>query len=388
MKIKKKCLAILGSTGSIGTQTLDIISKFSELFCVHVLSANSNHLLLFEQAKKISPKHIIINTDEGYIFLKKNLNKTVTRVWKGEGALCELISEKVVDLVVTAVVGSSGLKPTISAILAKKDIALANKETLVVGGKIIMELSKKNNTQIIPIDSEHSAIYQCLLGEEKVGIKKLILTASGGPFLKLPKRKFLNITIQQALNHPNWTMGSKITVDSATLMNKGLEIIEARWLFDINFEKIDVIIHPESIIHSMVEFNDGSVKAQLGNPKMSIPILYALSHPKRNKYDGDILNLHEVGSLNFLKPDFEKFPHLKLAYEIGKVGGSAPCVLNAANEIAVEAFLEKKIKFTDMIKILKKSLENFTFVKNPDLNDLIDIDEETRRVTKKIIKTL
>ena len=251
-----------------------------------------------------------------------------------------------------------------------------------------MELSKKNNTQIIPIDSEHSAIYQCLLGEAKADIKKLILTASGGPFLKLPKRKFLNITIKQALNHPNWTMGSKITVDSATLMNKGLEIIEARWLFDINFEKIDVIIHPESIIHSMVEFNDGSIKAQLGNPKMSIPILYALSHPKRNKYDGDLLNLHEVGSLNFLKPDLEKFPHLKLAYEIGEVGGSAPCVLNAANEISVEAFLEKKIKFTDMIKILKKSLENFTFVKNPDLNDLIDIDEETRRVTKKIIKTL
>ncbi len=384
----KKNIVILGSTGSIGTQTLEIISRFPNLFNAYILSANRNHELLFKQAKFFKPRHVVINTEIGYRFLQEGLKKQNTKVWLGDDALCQLMFEKDIDLVLTAIVGSAGLKPTISAINSHKNIALANKETLVVAGELIMRLAKKKNVSIIPVDSEHSAIFQCLVGECSKNIKKLILTASGGPFLKHKMEDFKNITVERALKHPNWDMGAKITIDSATLMNKGLEVIEAYWLFGVSQKNIEVVVHPESIIHSLVEFIDGSVKAQLGVPTMTTPILYALSHPKRINYNKTAFNLSKYGSLKFSEPDLIKFPHLKLALDALGLGGTAPCVLNAANEIAVEAFLNKKIKFLDMIKIVGKSLENFTFVKNPNLDDYLSADAETRLIANNLIKKL
>tara|TARA_B100001250_G_scaffold407366_1_gene427993 strand:+ start:226 stop:1386 length:1161 start_codon:yes stop_codon:yes gene_type:complete len=385
LKIKKN-IALLGSTGSIGTQVLDIVKNKPDLFEVFLLSANSNYQLLYEQILTFKPKHVVINNKKGYLFLKKNVSSKHTHIHLGENDLCELVKDVGVDLVITAIVGSAGLMPTISAIKAKKNIALANKETLVVAGDLIMPLAKKNNVSILPIDSEHSAIFQCLVGEDHGTIKNLTLTASGGPFLKLPLKNFNQITIQDALKHPNWDMGSKITIDSATLMNKGLEVIEARWLFDIAPKNINVVIHPESIIHSMVEFFDGSTKAQLGLPTMTTPILYALCYPCRTSYDGKSFDLSDVGKLHFLKPNYIKFPHLKIAYEALDCGGSAPCVMNACNEVVVEAFLNKKIKFTDMFKIIEKCLEKSIFVAKPTLEDYLIIDQEARKKTKLLIK--
>ncbi|MAQ69845.1 MAG: 1-deoxy-D-xylulose-5-phosphate reductoisomerase [Flavobacteriales bacterium] len=380
-----KKLAILGSTGSIGTQTLHIVKNNPHLFKVFLLSAHSNYMLLFEQAKEFTPKHVVINTLEGYEFLKKNLNKKNTKVSYGVSELSVLVAEKDISLVVNGVVGSAGLIPTIHAIKAKKNIALANKETLVVAGQLIMSLAKKHNVSILPIDSEHSAIFQCLVGEKNKNIHKLILTASGGPFLNVRKSDFKHITIQKALKHPNWEMGRKITIDSATLMNKGLEVIEAYWLFGVSFEKINVVIHPESIIHSLVEFCDGSTKAQMGVPEMTTPILYALGFPERIPHKTDTLDLTKIKNLSFFKPDIKKFPHLKLAYDVLKIGGTAPCALNAANEVCVEAFLNKKIKFIDMVKIIEKSLENFIFVAQPKLDDYLRVDNETRKVVNNLI---
>ena len=385
MSSEKKQLAILGSTGSIGTQTLDIVKNNPDLFKVFLLSAHSNHILLFNQAKKFKPKHVVINTIDGYEFLKKNLNKKNTKVSFGISELSLLVTEKDINLVVNAIVGSAGLVPTIHAIKAKKNIALANKETLVVAGQLIMGLAKQYNVSILPIDSEHSAIFQCLVGEEKKHIQKLILTASGGPFLNIKKSDFKQITIKKALKHPNWDMGPKITIDSSTLMNKGLEVIEAYWLFNVSVENISVIIHPESIIHSLVEFCDGSTKAQMGVPEMTTPILYALGFPGRLPYKTDNLDLAKVKNLSFLKPDMKKFPHLKLAYNVLKIGGTAPCALNAANEVCVDAFLNGKIKFIDMVKIIEKSLENFIFVAHPKLDDYLRVDNETREVVNNLI---
>ena len=294
--------------------------------------------------------------------------------------------QKNIDLVLTAIVGSAGLMPTISAINAKKIIALANKETLVVAGGLIMALAKKKGVSIVPVDSEHSAIFQCLVGEDYKSIQKIILTASGGPFFNYSAKEFKNISVERALKHPNWEMGAKITIDSATLMNKGLELIEAYWLFSRPVEDIEVVIHPESIIHSLVEFKDGSVKAQLGYPTMTTPILYSLSYPSRLDYQCPGFNLSKLKSLSFFEPDFKKFPHLSVAIEAIKTGGTAPCALNAANEIAVDAFLKKKIKFLDMIKIVEKSLENFTFVQIPKLEDYLSVDKETRSIANELIK--
>jgi 1-deoxy-D-xylulose-5-phosphate reductoisomerase len=382
----KKNIALLGSTGSIGTQVLDIVKNKPDLFNVFLLSANSNYKLLYKQILTFKPKYAVINSKAGYLFLKKNISNQTTCVHFGVDDLSKLVQDVDINLVVTAIVGSAGLVPTVSAIKAKKNIALANKETLVVAGELIMDLATKNNVSILPIDSEHSAIFQCLVGEVHRSIKNLTLTASGGPFLNLPHKDFKHITVKKALKHPNWDMGAKITIDSATLMNKGLEVIEAKWLFNVSHKDIRVIIHPESIIHSLVEFFDGSTKAQLGLPTMTIPILYALCYPDRTKYHSAPFDLSNIGKLHFLKPNHIKFPHLKIAYNALETGGNAPCVMNASNEIVVEAFLNKKIKFTDMFKMIEKSLENSIFVAKPTLDDYLMIDQETREKTKLLIK--
>lgn len=382
-----KNIAILGSTGSIGTQALEIISKLKS-YKAHLLSANKNFELLYEQTLIFKPKNIVINDETGYYFLKEKLKKQDVNVLLGEEDLCDLLSDTEIDLVLTSIVGSAGLKPTIAAIRAKKDIALANKETLVVAGKLIMSLAKKMGVKIIPVDSEHSAIFQCLVGESADSVNKLILTASGGPFLNLEEKLFTQITVEKALKHPNWSMGSKISIDSATLMNKGLELIEAHWLFDKQINDIDVVVHPESIIHSLVEFSDGSLKAQMGLPTMITPILYAFSFPKRSYYPKEAFSLADLKSLTFFEPNTSKFPHLNLAKESIKIGGNAPCVLNAANEVAVEAFLNKRVHFLDMIKIVEKSLENFNFVENPILEDYYKIDKDTRLRANDLIKKL
>ncbi len=380
----KKNIAVLGSTGSIGTQTISVISKTPSRFRAFLLSANTNYKLLFKQALELQPKHVFINSNKGYNFLLKNLPKSVSVHFKDDD-LSDVLSEEAVDLVLIAIVGKAGLLPTIIAIKANKDIAIANKESLVIAGEIIMSLAKKHGVSVFPVDSEHSAIFQCLCGEHTKNIKKLILTASGGPFLNLPADRFNDISLEQALKHPNWSMGQKITIDSSTLMNKGFEIIEAFWLFSIPLEKIEVVIHPQSIIHSMVEFVDGSIKAQLGKPDMRLPIIYALSFPERYVFDSGSFSLTDLPGLSFFNPDFVKFPHLKVAYDCLRVGGTAPCALNAANEVAVDSFLEKKIKFVDMIKIVEKSIELTTFVANPKIDDHLRVDEQTRIIAKKLI---
>ena len=384
MSKNKKNIAILGSTGSIGTQTINVISKSPSKFKAVLLSANSNYKLLCKQAIETTPKHVFINSNEGYYFLSKTLPKRIS-VHLGHNALGDVFSAENIDLVLIAIVGKAGLLPTITAIKAKKDIAIANKESLVVAGQLIMSLAKQYRVSVLPVDSEHSAIFQCLVGERKKNIKKLILTASGGPFLTLPEKDFGNIRLEQALKHPNWSMGPKITIDSATLMNKGFEIIEAFWLFNVQAEKIEVVIHPQSIIHSLVEFVDGSIKAQLGQPDMRLPILYALFYPDRLPFDGEQFNLTDLNPLTFIKPDFIKFPHLKLAYDCLRLGGTAACALNAANEVAVKAFLNKKIKFIDMIKIVEKSIELSNFVPNPKLDDFLGVDKQTREITTNLI---
>ena len=383
--MKKKRVAILGSTGSIGTQALNIINEFSEDFEVKLISANSNDQLLLDQALNFKPKHVIINTKGGYNYIKKNLKNNKTKVHLGGKVLCELIESGDFDIVLVAIVGFAALMPTISAIKSGKKIALANKETLVVGGQIISSLLNDYNGTIVPVDSEHSAIFQCIQGEKINTVENIILTASGGPFRGYSRRELESVSIKDALKHPNWSMGNKITIDSATLMNKGFELIETRWLFDIPYDKIKVVVHPESIIHSLVEFHDRSVIAQLGQPSMYIPILYALNYPKRVKSSAPKLDLIKAKSLNFESPDKSVFKHLQFAYNAIKSGGSFGCVLNAANEVAVDAFLNKKISFIDMANVIEKSLEKITFVQNPKLEDLLEIDLETRKFAKSII---
>ena len=381
-----KKIAILGSTGSIGTQTLEVISNHDDKFRVELLSANKNYKLLIQQAKKYKPKAIIFGDKTYKKILRENLKSENIDIYFGEDALNNFNQFCNVDLVVTALVGKSGLIPTINAIENNIDIALANKETLVVAGEIIMKLSKKNNVKIYPVDSEHSAIFQCLIGEDYQTIEKIILTASGGPFRNKKISDLENITKEEALNHPNWEMGEKITIDSSTLMNKGLEVIEAKFLFNIDIDMIEVVIHPQSIIHSMVEFIDGSIKAQMGEPDMKLPIQYALGFPRRLENEFDRFNFFKNNQLTFEKPCFDTFQNLKLAFDAGRSGGNSPCILNASNEIVVEAFLQEKISYLDMTKIIKESLNKISYIASPNLEQLIETDLKTREYTNNKIK--
>jgi 1-deoxy-D-xylulose-5-phosphate reductoisomerase len=385
MEQKKKQIAILGSTGSIGTQALEVINEHSDLFEVEVLTANNNSALLIEQAKKFKPNTVVITNEEKYKEVDDALFYLGIKVFAGAQSLEEVVEGENIDIVLTALVGYSGLKPTIRAIKAKKNIALANKETLVVAGDLITKLCQEYNVQIYPVDSEHSAIFQCLVGEAYNPIEKIYLTASGGPFRGWVKEKLQNIKKEQALKHPNWEMGAKITIDSATLMNKGLEVIEAKWLFDLKAEQIEVVVHPQSIIHSAVQFEDGSIKAQLGIPDMKLPIQYALGFPERLKNTFKRFNFMDYPNLTFEKPDAKTFRNLQLAYDAMQKGGNMPCILNAANEIAVAAFLQDKIGFLNMSDLIADCMEKITFVSNPTLEDYIATDEATRKLANELL---
>jgi 1-deoxy-D-xylulose-5-phosphate reductoisomerase len=373
-------IALLGSTGSIGTQALDIISKFPEEFEVKILTGGSNIDLLTSQARKFLPESVVISDKNQYKKLKENLSDTRIKVFAGEKEMEQVIAGSDSTLVLAAIVGYSGLKPTIAAIKSGKRIALANKETLVVAGEIIKKLVSGSKNQIIPVDSEHSAIFQCLIGEEKKSIEKITLTASGGPFLKKSYKELQKVRPSEALKHPNWNMGDKVTIDSASMMNKGLEVIEAKWLFDLRPEQIDVTIHPQSIIHSFVHFTDGSVKAQLGIPDMRIPILFALSFPRRLSSELPRLDFRVQPLFTFIEPDLKKFRNLSLAYQALKEGGNMPCALNAANEIAVAAFLSEKINFLQLPDVVEYTLEKNQYISSPDLESL-DITDKQARIT-------
>ena len=381
-------IALLGSTGSIGTQALDIISKFPEKFVVEVLIAGNNIDLLTEQAYQYHPDSVAIANPVYYLQLKENLRGTNIKVYAGNEAIEQVVTSSTVDVVIASIVGYSGVRPTIAAIKAGKKIALANKETLVVAGEIIGRLIRESGSRLIPVDSEHSAIFQCLAGESGNPIEKITLTASGGPFLNFSEEMLKKVKPGDALKHPNWNMGCKVTIDSASLMNKGLEVIEARWLFDLSPEQISVIIHPQSIIHSFVHFSDGSVKAQLGVPDMRIPILYALTYPDRLHSDLPRLELKDYKNLTLIEPDSEKFRNLSLAYEALTRGGNMPCILNAANEMAVLAFLEEKIGFTQMPDIVEHTMEHSLYFPSPDLDLLDDTDASARQTATNYINKL
>ncbi|MHC1703749.1 MAG: 1-deoxy-D-xylulose-5-phosphate reductoisomerase [Tenuifilaceae bacterium] len=381
----KRRIAILGSTGSIGTQALDVIQSNPDLFEVEVLTANNNYDLLIKQSFQFHPNAVAIGNKEKYAFVKEALTSTDIKVYAGEDAISQIVEMDTIDIVLTAMVGFSGLRPTINAIKAHKTIALANKETMVVAGELVTSLALENNVPIIPVDSEHSAIFQCLVGE-KSPIEKIILTASGGPFRNLSLEQLKNVTCADALNHPNWCMGAKITIDSATLMNKGLEVIEAKWLFNLKPEQIEVVIHPQSIIHSLVQFEDGSLKAQLGLPDMRLPIQYALTFPYRVKTDYPRFSFSNYPSLTFEEPNTEKFRNLTLAREALLNGGNAPCILNAANEIAVASFLNNQVGFLQISEIIEKVIAKSVYISKPSLDDYTLTDKETRLLTKDVIK--
>lgn len=381
----KKRIAILGSTGSIGTQALSVIEEHSDIYQAEVLTANNNVKLLIEQSRRFKPDSVVIADETKYAELREALKDEPIKVFAGKKALCEVVEMGNVDTVLVALVGFSGLMPTISAIRAKKQIALANKETLVVAGEIVERLAFENHAPIIPVDSEHSAIFQCLAGDDAASMTKVLLTASGGPFRNFSKEQLSEVTVSQALCHPKWKMGAKITVDSATMMNKGFEVIEARWLFGIEPEKIQVLIHPQSIVHSAVQFADGAIKAQLGAPDMRIPIQYAFSYPNRLPMKAEILDLLAAGNLNFEAPDEERFPCLPLAYEALSRGGNVPCTLNAANEVANLAFRNNRIKFTDISKIIKETIKDTAYAQARSLDDLIETDKEARAIAEKLI---
>lgn len=382
----KQTVAILGSTGSIGTQTLDVIDLHSELFEVYALTAHSNIDLLVEQAKRYRPEVVAIADERHYKTLREALDGLPIKVFAGADSICQIAAMSPIDTVVTAMVGYSGLLPTVRAIEAGKKIALANKETLVVAGELVTDLALRNRVDIVPIDSEHSAIFQCLVGENENSVEKLILTASGGAFRDTPKDDLRLATAADALRHPTWKMGAKITIDSATMMNKGFEVIEARWLFDIPIDKIEVIIHPQSIVHSMVQFCDGSIKAQLGQPDMRHPIQYALTFPDRLDAQVERANLADIHQLTFEKPDYEKFRNLGLAYDALRRGGNIPCILNAANEVAVDAFLKGKIGFFAMSDIIEQTINETAFISSPTLDDYIATDREARARSSEKIK--
>ena len=369
-----KKITILGSTGSIGESALSVIDNFNDQFRVMGLSANKNSKLLVEQVKKYQPKFVSIIDNNAADLVEEQLSSFDVKILKGREGLLELASYENIDLLLNALVGSAGMEPTIKAIQSKVDVALSNKESLVMAGSIINDLAIRNRVKIFPVDSEHSAIWQCLTGEDNKEINKIILTGSGGPFRTLPIEEFNTITLEQALNHPNWDMGNKITIDSATMMNKGLEVIEAYWLFNLPTEKIEIVIHPQSIIHSMVEFKDKSIKAQLGLPDMKIPIQYALTYPSHHEADWKELDLTEIHSLTFEKPDFKKFPCMKLAFDALSAGGTAPAVLNVANEQAVYKFLNKEISFNDIPKIIEMACEKHELVSAPSLDEILNIE--------------
>ncbi len=374
-----KNICILGSTGSIGQSSLEVIANFPDRFRVAYLSANTNINTLQQQITRFKPDSVAVLNEQSAHALKQSVNGSLN-VLSGTQGIHELIQRDDIDIVISSMVGFAGLEPTIEAIKRGKTVALANKETLVVAGEIITSLAKKHNARIIPIDSEHSAILQCLAGEQPEYISKLILTASGGPFLQLDKKEFENVSVEAALKHPKWKMGNKITIDSATLMNKGLEVIEAHWLFNLPPEKIEVLIHPQSIIHSMVEFVDGSIKAQLGVPDMKIPIQYALTYPERAVSLYNRVNFPELKEMTFFKPDMEKFECLGLAFTALQRGGNVPAILNAANEIAVELFLQKKIKFSNIPVLIKQAMGNIPYHQSPSLQNIIETDRQTRHI--------
>lgn len=381
----KKGIAILGSTGSIGTQALQVIEAFPEQFDLQVLTAYKNADLLIEQAKKYAPNTVVIGDENQFERVKNELWGNDIHVYCGELALEQVVDSSEIDVVLTAMVGYAGLKPTLAAIRAKKNIALANKETLVVAGELITKEALQNGVNIYPVDSEHSAIFQCLTGEFQNPIEKIYLTASGGPFRGFTSEQLSKVTKEQALNHPCWEMGAKITVDSASMMNKGLEVIEAKWLFNLKPEQIDVIVHPQSIVHSLVQFEDGSMKAQMGLPNMKLPIQYALTYPKRLKTDFPRFNFMDYPSLTFEKPDLNTFRNLQLAYDALEAGGTMACALNAANEVAVENFLNDKIHFTDIARINEKTMNSVQNIFSPTLEDYIAVDKEARTVAQKLI---
>lgn len=378
----KKRIAILGSTGSIGTQSLEVIEQNPDKFEVEVLTANNNVDLLIQQAKRFKPNVVVVANAGKYKLVSEALANEPVKVFAGTDSLNQVVEMESVDLVLTAMVGYSGLIPTYHAIKAKKNIALANKETLVVAGEIITRLATENQIDILPVDSEHSAIFQCLVGEFMNPPEKIILTCSGGPFRRKNRDELKNVTVARALNHPNWEMGAKITIDSATLMNKGFEMIEAHWLFGLPPSKIDVVVHPQSIIHSLVQFEDGSMKAQMGLPDMKLPIQYALGFPYRIKNNFPRFNFLDYPTLEFEPPNTKNFRNLALAYDALHQGGNMPCILNAANEVVVESFLNGKTGFLQMSDIIEKALGKVNFIKQPGLDDLIWTNNETRRITQ------
>ena len=382
-----KRITILGSTGSIGTQTLDVVRKNKDKFQVVAISANSSIDLLLEQIMEFSPKYVAVYNKESALKLKEMIPENINiEVLSGMDGLVKICQLEEVNVVLTAVVGMIGLVPTMAAIKAKKTIALANKETLVTSGELVMREAKKNNVEILPVDSEHSAIFQCLNGERKQDIEKIILTASGGPFRGKKREELVNVTKNEALKHPNWDMGRKISIDSSTLMNKGLEVIEAKWLFDVDVEDIEVVVHPQSIIHSMVSFRDSSVMSQMGCPDMRLPIEYALTYPERLKTDFERLDLAKVATLTFEKPDMETFPCLALAFKVLKLGGTYPAALNSANEFLVNEFLNDKIGFYDIPYYIEKTLDCHKNRVNPTLEDILEVDKETRAFLANLLK--
>jgi 1-deoxy-D-xylulose-5-phosphate reductoisomerase len=383
-----KNIAILGSTGSIGTQTLEVIKGNKTLFRAFLLTANANAELLIKQAIEFEPEYAIICDESKYQDVKTALAHLPVKVLAGHQAIIDTITHPDISIVLTAMVGFAGLEPTIAAIKAGKDIALANKETLVVAGELITGLAKQHGIKILPVDSEHSAIFQCLAGEELNPVEKVILTASGGPFRGRDLSFLAGVTLQDALKHPNWVMGAKITIDSASLMNKGLEVIEAKWLFDVEADQIEVIVHPQSIIHSLVQFKDGSIKAQIGLPDMKLPIQYALTYPNRIANDFKRFSFTDYPTLTFEKPDLNTFRNLSLAFTALKQGGNMPCIINAANEVAVAGFLSHSVSFLAMSTIIEECMQQISFIKKPTLTDYLNTDKETRIFAQNLIKQL
>ena len=381
---EKKKIAILGSTGSIGTQALQVIEEHADLYEAYVLTANNRVELLIEQARRFMPEAVVIANEDKYEVLRDALADLPVKVYAGAEALCQIVQERPVDVVLTAMVGFAGLRPTISAIKAGKAIALANKETLVVAGELINRLANDYHADIIPVDSEHSAIFQCLAGEVSP-VEKIILTASGGPFRTFSHEQLASVTKAQALKHPNWSLGAKITIDSASMMNKGFEVIEAKWLFGVEPGQIQVVVHPQSIVHSAVQFADGAVKAQLGMPDMRVPIQYAFSYPLRLQSSFERLDLFRVGTLTFEEPDTRRFRNLALAYEALHEGGNMPCIVNAANEIVNRAFLEDRIGFLQMSDVIANTMRKTSFVKKPTYEDYLQTDAEARRIAEEYV---
>ena len=383
----KRHIAILGSTGSIGTQALDVIGQHEDRFQVELLTANNNSRLLIEQARRFNPASVVICNPDLYDEVAAALDPLYIKVFTSIDSICELLQDPQIDIVLTAMVGFSGLKPTIAAIEAGKAIALANKETLVAAGSLVMPLARKHGAPILPVDSEHSAIFQCLQGE-RARLEKILLTGSGGPFLHSTCEELAAATREQALNHPRWKMGAKVTIDSASLMNKGLELIEARWLFNVDPQDIEVVIHPQSIIHSMVQFSDGCVMAQLSQPDMRLPIQFALSYPERIDLNTQRIDFARLAQLTFEKPDLERFPCLGLAYGALEKGGNATCIMNGANEVAVAAFLEGKLRFLQIPEIIATTLARCSFVAQPDLDAIYSTDFEAKRIASDLIKDI